>query len=220
MDVDRRRGLRAAGLRRSPGGRCARACRSSTGTSTAPGLAAEATIERDARGIPVITAARAPTSRTPPVSRTRRTASSRWICRGASRPASCRSCSARWRSSRTARTRRFGFRAVARRVIEAAPAEERAVIEAYARGVNAGLGSLARASLGIPAAARRAARSGCRKTRCWWCTRCGGSCSTARCATSSTGAAWNAPSAGAQRRRGRARTHHLRLRRPLGVGHA
>ena len=41
------------------------------------------------------------------------------------------------------RVRRFGFRAVARRVIEVAPAEERGVIEAYAHGVNAGLASLA-----------------------------------------------------------------------------
>src|SRR5882672_3300643 len=40
------------------------------------------------------------------------------------------------------RTRRFGFRAVARRVIEVTPEAERAVIEAYARGVNAGLASL------------------------------------------------------------------------------
>src|SRR5882672_11058213 len=39
------------------------------------------------------------------------------------------------------RTRRFGFRAVARRVIEVTPEAERAVIEAYARGVNAGLAS-------------------------------------------------------------------------------
>ncbi len=41
------------------------------------------------------------------------------------------------------RVRRFGFRAVARRVIETASADERAVIDAYARGVNAGLASLA-----------------------------------------------------------------------------
>ena len=34
---------------------------------------------------------------------------------------------------------------------------------------------------------------GCRRTRCWWCTRCGGSCSTARCATRSTGAGSSAP---------------------------
>jgi penicillin amidase len=40
------------------------------------------------------------------------------------------------------RARRFGFRAVARRVVEAAPPAERAVIEAYARGVNAGLAGL------------------------------------------------------------------------------
>ena len=127
------------------------------------------------------------------VTRTRRTASSRWICRAGSRPASCRSCSARWRSSRTRRTRRFGFRAVARRVIEAAPAEERAIIEAYTRGVNAGLASLATRARGNTCCCARSRANGCRKIRCWWCTRCGGSCSTARCATRSTGAAWSAP---------------------------
>jgi len=41
------------------------------------------------------------------------------------------------------RTRRFGFRAVAHRVIEAVPAAERAIVEAYTHGVNAGLASLA-----------------------------------------------------------------------------
>ncbi len=40
------------------------------------------------------------------------------------------------------RARRFAFRSVARQVIEAAPDAERSVIEAYARGVNAGLASL------------------------------------------------------------------------------
>jgi penicillin amidase len=40
-------------------------------------------------------------------------------------------------------TRRFGFRAVARRIIETTPEGEKAVIEAYARGVNAGVASLA-----------------------------------------------------------------------------
>ena len=38
-----------------------------------------------------------------------------------------------------------------------------------------------RAALGIPAAARRAARLDRRKIRCWSCTRCGGSCNTAAC---------------------------------------
>lgn len=40
------------------------------------------------------------------------------------------------------RTRRFGFRAVARQVVAAAPDTEKAIIEAYAKGVNAGLASL------------------------------------------------------------------------------
>jgi penicillin amidase len=40
------------------------------------------------------------------------------------------------------RARRFDFRAVAKRVLEAAPPAERAIVEAYARGVNAGLGGL------------------------------------------------------------------------------
>ena len=34
---------------------------------------------------------------------------------------------------------------------------------------------------------------GCRRTRCWWCTRCGGSCSIPRSPATSTGAGWSAP---------------------------
>jgi penicillin amidase len=41
------------------------------------------------------------------------------------------------------RTRRFGFRAVARRIIAATSEPELAIVEAYTRGVNAGLASLA-----------------------------------------------------------------------------
>jgi penicillin amidase len=44
--------------------------------------------------------------------------------------------------SQDTRARRFAFRQVAQRVIEAAPDAERDVIEAYARGVNAGVASL------------------------------------------------------------------------------
>jgi penicillin amidase len=40
------------------------------------------------------------------------------------------------------KTRLFGFRNVARAVLESAPAEQRALLEAYARGVNAGLAHL------------------------------------------------------------------------------
>ncbi len=38
--------------------------------------------------------------------------------------------------------RRFGFRATARQVMDATPPEQRAIVEAYARGVNAGVASL------------------------------------------------------------------------------
>ena len=99
------------------------------------------------------------------------------------------------------------------------PADERAVIEAYARGVNAGLAASRRGPGNTCCCARSRAR-GCRRIRCWWCTPCGGSCNTARCATRSAGAASSA-------RRPRAATpaaahdaHRLRLCRPLRLGHA
>jgi penicillin amidase len=112
------------------------------GSASAPSLAAEATIERDARGIPVITAS----SRTDLAFATGYAhGQDRFFQMDLSRRLAAGELSELFgavalKSDR--RTRRFGFRAVARRVIEAAPEAERAVIEAYARGVNAGLTSL------------------------------------------------------------------------------
>ena len=130
-------GLRGAGGRTCAGGPCARACRRSKARRARPALSAEATIERDARGIPVITAA---TRADLAYATGLRARAGPLLPDGpvapAARPASCRSCSARWRSKQDRRTRRFGFRAVARRVIEAAPATNARIIEAYARGVQ------------------------------------------------------------------------------------
>ncbi|HET9865000.1 MAG TPA: penicillin acylase family protein [Steroidobacteraceae bacterium] len=106
------------------------------------GLRATADIERDARGIPVITA------------RTRvdlafatgfAHAQDRFFQMDLSRRLAAGELSELFGAvalRQDVRTRRFGFRAVARRVVEAAPAAQRAIIESYARGVNAGLASL------------------------------------------------------------------------------
>ena len=142
MDFVSRRGLRGARLRRSPGGPCARACRRSKARRARPALGAEATIERDARGIPVITAAsRADLAYATGYAH----AQDRFFQMDLSRRLAAGELSELFGAvalKQDRRTRRFGFRAVARRVIEAAPEGERAIIEAYARGVNAGLASL------------------------------------------------------------------------------
>ena len=113
------------------------------GEASLPGLAAEATIERDARGIPVITAA----SRTDLAFATGYAhAQDRFFQMDLSRRLAAGELSELFGAvalKQDRRTRRFGFRAVAQRVIEAAPATERAIIGAYSRGVNAGLASLA-----------------------------------------------------------------------------
>ena len=83
------------------------------------------------------------TSRTARASCTRRTASSRWICRAGSPPASCPSCSARVALDQDKKARLFRFRTLAQAGrSRQAPPEQRAIVEAYARGVNAGLASL------------------------------------------------------------------------------
>jgi penicillin amidase len=113
------------------------------GTSNASGLLAEATIERDARGVPVITAA----TRTDLAYATGFAhAQDRFFQMDLSRRLAAGELSELFGAvavKQDRRTRRFGFRSVARRVIEAAPEAERSVIEAYTRGVNAGLASLA-----------------------------------------------------------------------------
>jgi penicillin amidase len=112
------------------------------GDASLSGLAAEATIERDARGIPVITAA----SRTDLAYATGFAhAQDRFFQMDLSRRLAAGELSELFGAialKQDRRTRRFGFRAVAQRVIEAAPEPERAIVEAYARGVNAGLQSL------------------------------------------------------------------------------
>jgi penicillin G amidase len=113
------------------------------GTANAPTLRAEATIERDARGIPVITAStRADLAFATGYAH----GQDRFFQMDLSRRLAAGELSELFGSvavSQDQRTRRFGFRAVARRVVEAAPGDERAVIEAYTRGVNAGVASLA-----------------------------------------------------------------------------
>jgi penicillin G amidase len=113
------------------------------GALTTPGLSAEATIERDAHGVPVITG------------RTRvdvafatgfAHAQDRFFQMDLSRRFAAGELAELFGAAaltHDTRVRRFGFRAVARRVIEVSPAEERGVIEAYTHGINAGLASLA-----------------------------------------------------------------------------
>jgi len=112
------------------------------GTLTAQGLAAEVVIERDARGTPRITA------------RNREDlafatgfahAQDRFFQMDLARRFAAGELAELFGAAALAqdtRTRRFGFRSVARRVLAAAPAGERALIESYARGVNAGISSL------------------------------------------------------------------------------
>jgi penicillin amidase len=112
------------------------------GTVNAPALGAQATIERDSRGIPVIAA----TTRTDlAYALGFAHAQDRFFQMDLSRRLAAGELSELFGTlaiKQDIRTRRFGFRAVARRVIEATPENERAIIDAYSQGVNAGLGSL------------------------------------------------------------------------------
>ena len=112
------------------------------GTATAPALGNEATIERDARGIPVITAA---TRTDLAFALGFAHGQDRFFQMDLSRRLAAGELSELFGEvalKQDRRTRRFGFRAVARRVVEATPAQERGLVEAYARGVNAGITSL------------------------------------------------------------------------------
>ena len=112
------------------------------GEVSAPTLSAAATIERDARGVPVIVAA----SRTDLAYATGYAhGQDRFFQMDLSRRLPAGELSELFGAvalKADRRSRRFGFRSVARRVIEATPEGERAIIEAYTRGVNAGLTSL------------------------------------------------------------------------------
>jgi penicillin G amidase len=113
------------------------------GRLVAPALVAEATIERDAAGRPVITAA----SRTDLAFATGFVhAQDRFFQMDLARRLAAGELAELFGAvavDQDSRARRFAFRPVARRIVEAAPADERAAVEAYTRGVNAGLQSLA-----------------------------------------------------------------------------
>jgi penicillin amidase len=112
------------------------------GVATARGLTAQATIERDVRGIPVISAS----SRADLAFATGYAhGQDRFFQMDLSRRLAAGELSELFGevALKTDRQkRRFGFRAVARRVVETTPAAEREIVEAYARGVNAGVSSL------------------------------------------------------------------------------
>jgi penicillin G amidase len=112
------------------------------GNASAPGLGSEASIERDARGIPVITAnTRADLAYALGYAH----GQDRFFQMDLSRRLAAGELSelfGKLALKQDTRARRFGFRPVARRVIEAAPPDELSVVEAYARGVNTGLASL------------------------------------------------------------------------------
>jgi penicillin amidase len=112
------------------------------GEVAAAGLSAPATLERDARGVPVITAAsRSDLAYALGFAH----AQDRYFQMDLSRRFAGGELSELFgpvATSHDTRVRRFRFRAVSREVIAAASTEERAVLEAYTRGVNAGLASL------------------------------------------------------------------------------
>jgi penicillin amidase len=113
------------------------------GVLPAPGLAAAVLIERDAAGRPVITAG----SRLDLAFATGFLhGQDRFFQMDLSRRFAAGELSDLFGEvavGQDIKARRFGFRAVARRVLETSPPDERAIVEAYARGVNAGRGSLA-----------------------------------------------------------------------------
>ena len=203
---------------RSPGGRCAGACRARWEVNAA-GLAAAVTIERDARGVPVITAAsRADLAFATGFAH----AQDRYFQMDLSRRLAGGELSELFGAvalEHDTRARRFGFRAVARRVVAgAARRGARRARSLCARRERRARGPR-RAAVGIPGAARAAAR-----------LERGGF---------GAGRALDVVAAAVRRpdrrdrppppraRRGRdgdagrrARAHRVRLRRPFRLGHA
>jgi penicillin amidase len=112
------------------------------GTAGAPGLTAAATIERDANGRPVITAAsRADLAYALGFAH----AQDRFFQMDLSRRFAGGELSEIFGAvaiGNDTRVRRFGFAAAAHAVVAAASADERSVVDAYSRGVNAGLAGL------------------------------------------------------------------------------
>src|SRR4051812_45328451 len=112
------------------------------GSVPAAALGARATIERDARGIPAITASsRADLAYATGYAHAQDRYFQMDLSRRLAAGELCEMFGAVAVKLDT-RTRRFGFRAVARQVVRDLGTDERAVNEAYTRGVNAGLASL------------------------------------------------------------------------------
>jgi penicillin G amidase len=112
------------------------------GEIQAPGISATATIARDARGIPVISAATRPDLA---YALGFAHGQDRYFQMDLSRRFAAGELSELFGPvaiSHDTRVRRFGFRAASRAVVDAASPEERDVVSAYTRGVNAGLASL------------------------------------------------------------------------------
>ena len=112
------------------------------GTVAAPGLSAAVTIERDSLGVPTITAANRvdlayATGWVHGQDRFFQMDLSRRLAAGELAELVGRAALAQDESARL-----FRFRQVAREVISQAKADDRAVIEAYARGVNDGVAKL------------------------------------------------------------------------------
>jgi len=112
------------------------------GELAAPGLGHEVLIERDARGVPIVTSAdRVALSFALGYAH----AQDRFFQMDLGRRLAGGELSELFGEAalrQDIRTRRFRFRAVARQVVAAADPQERALLQAYADGVNAGLASL------------------------------------------------------------------------------
>lgn len=112
------------------------------GTVAAPGLSAAAKLERDANGRPIVTAAsRADLAYALGFAH----AQDRYFQMDLSRRFAAGELSELFGPvavGHDTRVRRFGFAAAARAVIAASSADERAIIDAYVRGVNAGRAAL------------------------------------------------------------------------------
>ena len=113
------------------------------GVLAAPGLVSEVVIARDAAGRPVVTAG---SRRDLAFATGFLHGQDRFFQMDLSRRFAAGELSELFGAvavEQDTRARRFGFRDVARRIIEASPPGELAIIDAYARGVNAGRASLA-----------------------------------------------------------------------------
>ena len=219
MDLVGHRGLRRAGIRSRLVGHAAEpAADRRHGERAAPRRAKppSSAMRAASRSSPPPRALISPTRR---VMRTRRIASSRWICRAASRPASCPNCSVRWPQAGPAHAAlRLSRGGAARRSKRRRPRSAASSRRMRAASTPA-LTSLrarpweylllrAQPRAWLPEDSVLVVHS------MWWQLQYG----TLR--DELDAAAPRARRGRAQRRRSRARAHRLRLCRPFGLGHA